>query len=74
MIPITEKVSNAINRYQKTFRYRISMADISKYHSPKEFEVHINSMIGRKNPELGGTIIQKGGKRHELFRGNNLNL
>ena len=63
MIPITEKVSNAINRYQKTFGYRISMADISKYHSAEEFETHINSMIERNDPALGGTIIQRGGKK-----------
>ncbi len=53
MMPITLKVSNSINRYEKMFGHRIKMGQISRFEDPEEFETYINKLIKTKTPELG---------------------
>ena len=55
MIPITDKVSNAIVKYERYFGYRISIGDIStNWKTPEEFVASIRYAIEDNDPIYGG--------------------
>lgn len=53
MIPITDRVSNAIAAYQERFHHRIRMNDIAAFDSPEEFVSRISRMIQENDPYFG---------------------
>lgn len=64
MIPITDKVSNAIAAYQERFHHRIRMNDIAAFDSPNELVSRISRMIQENGPYFGrgADIRVTGGK------------
>ncbi len=59
MIPITDKVSNAIVRYNRVFNTKFRIADIpANYASADVFAAEMETAIANKEPNFGGTYTE----------------
>lgn len=54
MIPVTDKVSNAIANYQIQFKYRIQMEQVARYATEADFLNKISRSIENNDPFFGG--------------------
>lgn len=64
MVPITDKVSNAINLYQEKFKHRLSINELpTQFESSDDVAIYIESAVRDNEPFHKGAVVSKK-KRH----------